>query len=145
MTGHAPSGRSGIAAASFGLVFGWQCAIADLGGYINICYTYKDLDETYVVKTRIRGMLNLASKERRYQLSIRIDIVGLRLSASCIRNTVTVRHAPSDVPSRNLVGQILEIKQPSKQNKMEIDTHRATYEIRCQGYDVVWVGPKQDA
>ena len=72
-------------------------------------------------------MLNLAGKELLGQQSIREVMAVLRSSESCMRNTLRVRRALSNVKSSNPVGQILEVKESTKKNTIEINIQTGKY------------------
>ena len=75
----------------------------------------------------MRDVLNLAGKELLCQQSRRKVMAVLRLSESCMRNTLRVRRGLSDVKSSNPVGQILEVKESTKKNTIEIYIQTGKY------------------
>ena len=75
----------------------------------------------------MKNMLNLAGKELLCQQSMRKVMAVLRLSESCMRNTLRVRRGLSDVKSSNPVGQILGVKELTKKNTIEIYIHTGKY------------------
>ena len=72
-------------------------------------------------------MLNPAGKELLGQQSIREVMAVLRFSESCMRNTLRVRRGLSNVKSSNQVGQILEVKESTKKNTIEINIQTGKY------------------
>ena len=75
----------------------------------------------------MRDVLNLAGKELLCQQSIRKVMAVLRLSESCMRNTLRVWRGLCDVKLSNPVGQILEVKESTKKNTIEIYIQTGKY------------------